>query len=219
MKFTKIAGIVAAAALSLATFAVAEGGNEDQLVSQTADAHIVQGLQIELWCPSCWFLNFGKLAKDNAIDTTCFMAPDAGAPASFAAGLANTDGQCTGETETYVGTGPSDGNDTINQAHYKVTGETGYPYRLQISQPLGTPTDVLTILNGVNAMEIYLSGGGYPAGVNSIPNGLTNVGVGQWNGTVPAGIDDVHIAGTLYIDNDEVSGHYSGTYNLDVWYN
>jgi len=217
MKFTKITGIVAAAALSLATFAVAEGGNEDQLISQTADAHIVQGLQIEQWSPSLAKLNFGKLSKDNDVPTTCYMAPDGSGPSTFIAGAANTDGNCTGETETYVGSAPSDGLDTISLAHFKVTGEPLYAYRLNIKQPANT--DVLTITSGANSMTITLFGGGFPDGVES-SNGLANAGVGAWDGALPAGgLDDVHIGGTLSIAAAQASGHYAGTYDLDVLYN
>lgn len=227
MKFTKIFGIAAVASLSLVTLAVAEGGNEDSLVGQTADAHIVQGLEIVANNES---LGFGVLAKDNDDDSKCWMAPDGDDPDDFdatnAAGNPG-DGECNYETETYVGGSmPAHvGNDAIGLAEFNVTGEPGFSYLFEVKQgAMPALTDTIIIDNGTDDLEIVLHGAGFCGavadGVDDDDSVMTWLAVGQWDAALNAGgADTVYIGGTLCIDNDDTSGHYDGTYNVYVSYN
>lgn len=233
MKIFRIVLAASVAALCTATLALAEGGNEDQLVSQTADAHIVRGLEIINNNSS---LNFGRLAKDNADDSKCWMAPDGTHPATFAAtGLAANpaDGECNYETETYVGSAPTGdlSSHVIRQGQYDVSGEPSYSYELWVDQP-GSPGSpgtalvdslILQRIGGTETMPVRLTPalGGVGNGIGSTTGGgMTYLSLGKWDGQLDgSGNQTVWVGGTLMIDNAQVSGHYNGVFGLYVQYN
>ena len=148
--------------------------------STTAGAEIVAAISITSDVP----LNFGKMSTPNAdVDVTISTTKQVTASIPLAISL-------------FSGSAAN--------AHYNVSGATGYAYAIT----LPGHNDV-SILNGTNSMFVN----DFTARTASVP------GSDGKSGTLVSGADTFVVGATLNIKSGQVAGAYSGPFDVIVAYN